>query len=89
MSAPARPSLLPPWVSIIMLVIGIGIGYLARPQDRWHYDHLGADNGVNLPIRVDRKTGKTEVFCVTSTVGSATGWRPASDSDLRQIRAPR
>jgi len=75
MTDPARPYLFPPWASIVTLVIGIGIGYLARPQDRWHFDQMPTGNGLSLPIRVDRKTGETEIFSMVETVGDSVGWR--------------
>jgi hypothetical protein len=60
---------------IVGLILGFAVHLSAAPrEDRWHFDHLAIGDGVTWLVRVDRRTGETEVFNQNPTAGNALGW---------------
>jgi hypothetical protein len=52
-------------------LLGFAAGWLAKPTgDRWHFDTAYGAYDAKFVIRVDRRTGETELFIPFS------GWRP-------------
>jgi hypothetical protein len=53
------------------ILLGLLIGYFAiPPRERWRYEHTNGIAGSSVLVRIDKQTGKTELF---SPYG---GWRP-------------
>ena len=63
------------WGMIAGLIIGNVIGWRIGNSmtDRWHYEQISIGNGASTPLRIDRRTGETEMFFPPSS-GDA-GWR--------------
>jgi hypothetical protein len=53
-----------------LLVGGLAVFLIFPRGDRWHFDHAKYMNDSDILVRIDRRTGKTEMFIPHG------GWRP-------------
>jgi len=73
------PLWLAAWALLLSLLTGFWAGTLSRPtQDRWHIDKLKIGQ-VEMLVRVDRQSGKTETLVPNGD------WNPTFP-DQRAIR---